>query len=241
MSATAFPKHVAIVMDGNGRWARERSLPRHSGHEEGAKAVSRTIEYAVSAGIEVLTLFAMSAENMRHRPKEEIEALFALFTEALTAHLPSLHSHNIAIRVIGSREGLDEALCQRIADAEQQTASNTGMVLVLAVNYSGTRDLTLAARQLVQSGFPASDVTEAVIAERLSLSDLPPPDLFIRTSGEMRLSNFMLWQMAYTELYFTPVLWPDFSVEDFKAALSDFSKRTRRYGYTSEQIQAHHV
>ncbi|NKN33455.1 isoprenyl transferase [Marichromatium bheemlicum] len=238
---TPVPEHVAIIMDGNGRWAKRRGKPRTAGHREGVKSVRAVVEESVRRGIGTLTLFAFSSENWR-RPPSEVNILMELFMSALRGEVRRLHQHDVRLRVIGERTAFPERLQQRIAEAEQLTADNNGLNLQVAANYGGRWDIIRAARQLVadvQAGVldPAS-IDESALSERLSFPDLPEPDLFIRTGGEQRLSNFMLWQSAYSELFFSPVLWPDFDASAFAEALDFYAGRQRRFGRTGEQVEA---
>jgi undecaprenyl diphosphate synthase len=234
------PRHVAIIMDGNGRWAKQRHLPRYAGHKVGVDSVRRVVRRCAEYGIEVLTLFAFSSENWQ-RPPKEVSVLMDLFHTALSREVGKLHKNNVRLRIIGAREALSAKLQAQIARAEQRTAANTGLVLVIAANYGGQWDITQAVRtlaaQVAQGELAAADINEARVRQALCLADLPPPDLFIRTGGEQRISNFLLWQLAYTELYFTPVLWPDFDDAAFDLALQDYSKRQRRFGRTGEQVR----
>lgn len=233
------PRHVAIIMDGNGRWARRRHLPRVAGHRAGVEAVKSVVRACGEKGIEALTLFAFSSENWR-RPKEEVGVLMSLFMSTLDTQVRKLHENNIQLRIIGDRDAFSTALQGRIADAEVLTARNTGLRLVVAANYGGRWDITQAAqnlaRQVAEGRLGVEDIDENALARRLSVSDLPEPDLFIRTGGEKRVSNFLLWQLAYTELYFTDVLWPDFDRTAFDEAIASYSGRQRRFGRTSEQV-----
>jgi len=236
-----YPKHIAIIMDGNGRWAQKRHLPRFMGHPAGVKAVKRVVEFCAQQDIEVLTLFAFSSENWR-RPQEEVAKLMGLFMGTMQKEVNRLDKNNIRLRFIGERDAFSETLQQKMRESEQQTAKNTGLTLVIAANYGGHRDLTLAmkkiALQVEQGEIKADDVDEQMIAQQLAIPDLPEPDLFIRTGGEQRISNFLLWQLAYTEFYFTDKLWPDFNAEAMLAAIQGFSTRERRFGRTSEQVQS---
>ncbi len=236
---TRLPRHVAIVMDGNGRWAKQRDLPRHAGHQAGVKSVRASVEQSVKRGIEVLTLFAFSSENWK-RPQKEVSLLMDLFMVALQREVKRLKRNNVRLRIIGDRSAFSTKLQQRIAAAEMATADNNGLVLQIAANYGGRWDILQAVRKLaldVAAGELAADqITESAIAAGLSFSDLPDPDLFIRTGGEQRISNFMLWQSAYTELYFTDSYWPDFDADAFDAALAFFASRQRRFGMTGEQL-----
>jgi undecaprenyl diphosphate synthase len=235
------PQHVAIIMDGNGRWASHRHLPRIAGHRAGAKTAREIIELSAKKGIEVLTLFAFGLDN-HSRPASEVNELMRLFLESLEKHTEELHKNRVQFRIIGDRQYFDSALLERIERSEAMTRDNTGLKVVIAANYSGRWDIVQATRavsQRVASGeLKPSDVTESSLQEHLSLSDLPEPDLFIRTSGEQRISNFMLWQFCYTELYFTTACWPDFNREEYEKALASFQLRERRFGKTSEQLKA---
>ncbi len=210
------PRHVAIIMDGNGRWAQQRGLPRHAGHKAGVKSVRSSVEQSASHHIEVLTLFAFSSENWK-RPKREVGLLMELFFTALHREVKRLHRNNVVLRIIGDRTAFSEKLQQRILQAEALTAENSGLILQIAANYGGRWDITEAARALagkaVRGELDLQQINEDAVSAELSFTGLPDPDLFIRTGGEKRLSNFMLWQSAYTELYFTNTLWPDFDIE----------------------------
>lgn len=234
------PRHVAIIMDGNGRWAEQRKKPRVFGHRAGVEAVRGVVQGCAEKGVEVLTLFAFSSENWR-RPKQEVSLLMELFMSALGREVKRLHKNNVRLRMIGAIEAFNGKLQERIAKAEQLTRDNTGLTLVIAVNYGGCRDIVQAAKKLaqqVQQGELApEDITEDKIASNLSLSDLPEPDFFIRTGGEQRISNFLLWQLAYTELYFTDTLWPDFDEQALTQAFESFASRQRRFGRTGQQVK----
>ncbi len=236
----SIPRHVAIIMDGNGRWAQKRKLPRVAGHRSGVGTVRSVVRASAQAGVEVLTLFAFSSENWR-RPKREVNLLMELFVRALQQEVEGLNKNNVRLRVIGERSALPSRLQKLIQSTEKLTENNTGLTLVIASNYGGRWDVTQAMQQLaeeVKSGdLNPTDITSEHLAKYLSLSDLPEPDLFIRTGGEKRISNFLLWQLAYTELYFTEVLWPDFSEGDFAAAIDSFTHRQRRFGRTGEQVE----
>ncbi|HEC17898.1 MAG TPA: isoprenyl transferase [Gammaproteobacteria bacterium] len=233
------PRHVAIIMDGNGRWAEKRGQPRIMGHRAGVEAVRGVLRGCADAGVEVLTLFAFSSENWR-RPKKEVSLLMELFMTALGREVKRLHKNNVRLRVIGDIAGFSKALQKRIADAEALTHDNTGLTLVIAANYGGRWDVTRAAQQLAQrvkdGELTVADITPERMAECVSLADLPEPDLFIRTGGESRISNFMLWQLAYTEMYFTDVLWPDFDAQALQNAFGSFASRQRRFGRTGQQV-----
>ena len=235
-----YPRHIAIIMDGNGRWAQQRHLPRIMGHPAGVKAVKRVVKYCAQQEIQVLTLFAFSSENWR-RPREEVSKLMGLFMATMQKEVNSLDKNNIRLRFIGDRAEFSEKLQQKMADSEQKTENNTGLTLVIAANYGGHRDLTLAmqsiAKQVKEGTISPEEVDESMIASALSIPDLPDPDLFIRTGGEKRISNFLLWQLAYTEFHFTQKLWPDFDAQTMQDAIDDFLTRERRFGRTSEQVQ----
>ena len=234
------PRHIAIIMDGNGRWARARLLPRYVGHREGVKSVRRAVEACIHQHIEVLTLFAFSSENWR-RPSEEVNLIMDLFVKTLKKEVASLNRNGVRLRFIGDRSAFSEKLRVLIAEAEEETRDNSKLELVIAANYGGQWDISEAVRTLavrVQAGeLLPQDINPEVIAAEVALSDLPPPDLFIRTGGERRISNFMLWQLAYTELYFTDVLWPAFNERELQLALSWYANRQRRFGRTGEQVE----
>jgi undecaprenyl diphosphate synthase len=231
----ALPHHIAIVMDGNGRWAEARGEPRPVGHRAGIEPVRKIIRECARLNIEALTLFAFSSENWR-RPETEVAAIMGLFMEALDREVAELHANRVRVRIIGNRQRLSVRLQQRIAEAEALTAANDGLKLQVAVSYGGRWDVLEAAKRLAAraaSGeIRASDIDEDLFSAELQLSDLPDPDLFIRTGGDHRVSNFLLWNIAYAELFFTDVLWPDFDEAEFKLALEDFAGRERRFGLT---------
>ncbi len=234
------PRHVAIIMDGNGRWARRRSTHRTEGHKAGVRATREVIEAGARRGIEALTLFAFSSENWR-RPESEVSLLLELFLRTLGSEVERLCENGIRLRFIGEREGFSRALRAEMERAEAETAANTGMELVVAANYGGRWDITQATRSLAADAAagridPAA-IDESAVARRLSLADLPEPDLFIRTGGERRISNYLLWQLAYTELWYTDTLWPDFGATDLDEALAFFRSRERRFGRTRDQIE----
>ncbi len=234
------PRHIAVIMDGNGRWANRRMLPRYAGHNEGVKAVRRTVEACKLRGVEVLTLFAFSSENWR-RPALEVSLLMDLFVRTLKREVKRLDRNGVQLRFIGDREGFDPKLRALMDDAEKTTAHNDELKLVVAVNYGGRWDIARAARGLAARVAEGALAPEAIDADLLggetSLADLPEPDLFIRTGGEQRISNFLLWQLAYTELYFTDLLWPDFNAAALDEALKSFANRQRRFGQTGEQVE----
>ncbi|RTR03408.1 polyprenyl diphosphate synthase [Halomonas nitroreducens] len=235
------PRHVAIIMDGNNRWAKARGMSGVRGHHAGVEAVRAVIRRAAERGVETLTLFAFSSENWK-RPAAEVNALMELFLMALKREVKKLHQHDIRLSVIGDREGFSASIQKYIAQAEALTGDNRGLHLVIAANYGGRWDIAQAARRLAErvaaDELAPAAIDEAALDEELSLAGDAPVDLCIRTSGERRISNFLLWQMAYAELYFTPTLWPDFGAEAFDEALADFVGRKRRFGMTDEQIEA---
>lgn len=239
MSEQQVPKHIAVVMDGNGRWAKKRLLPRKAGHRAGAKSVRMLIENCVKNKIKALTLFAFSSENW-NRPKTEVQALLTLFIEHLQKELPLFKQHNIKFQVIGQLEKFSSELQQQILATESETTTHTGLVLTIAASYGGRWDICNASKimtkQVLNQQIAVEDINEQTLAKHLCLSDLPEPDLFIRTSGEYRISNFLLWQLSYTELYFTETLWPDFNDDSFNEAMLWFGQRQRRFGKTTEQL-----
>ena len=234
------PRHVAIIMDGNGRWARNRNLPRPMGHREGVKAVRRAVEACRERGIEALTLFAFSSENWR-RPKAEVSLLMELFVHTIRKEIDELDRNGVRVRFIGERSAFDAKMRNLMDEAERKTAVNQGLALVIAVNYGGRWDIATAARQLaahaVAGKISIDDIDSEALGRCLSIADLPEPDLFIRTGGEQRISNYLLWQLAYTELYFTDLLWPDFDDAAFEEALRSFAGRQRRFGQTGDQVE----
>ncbi|MES9854426.1 MAG: isoprenyl transferase [Candidatus Thiodiazotropha sp. L084R] len=234
------PRHLAIIMDGNGRWAKKRGLPRYAGHPAGVEAVRRVVEACVVRQIPVLTLFAFSSENWR-RPRKEVNLIMDLFIRSLKKEVKRLDRNKVRLKVIGDRSAFSTKLQNQIAEAEQKTKSNQGLLLQVAANYGGRWDIAQAAKhlaRLVESGDMASDdVDEHALEQHLSFAGVAEPDLFIRTGGEKRISNFLLWQCAYTELYFTDLLWPDFDSQALEAAIQDFAGRQRRFGRTGEQVQ----
>ena len=233
------PRHIAVIMDGNGRWAKRRGLPRYAGHPVGVEAVRRIVEACVERGIQVLTLFAFSSENWQ-RPKKEVSLIMDLFIRSLKKEARRLHRNGVKLKVIGDRDAFSEKLQEHIREVESLTQENTRMVLQVAANYGGRWDITQAARRLaeqVQSGeLSPEQITESTLNGALSFAGQPDPDLFIRTGGEKRVSNFLLWQCAYTELYFTDTLWPDFDAAALDRALDDYASRQRRFGCTGEQV-----
>ncbi|MEZ5589774.1 MAG: isoprenyl transferase [Gammaproteobacteria bacterium] len=235
----ALPRHVAIIMDGNGRWAQQRGLPRPAGHREGAKTVRRIVAACRERGTQVLTLFAFSSENW-YRPEPEVRLLMELFLNTLRSEVKKLHENDIRLRVIGDRSAFSSNLQRQIDNAEALTADNHTMTLVIAANYGGRWDILQAVRKLLQTAkeqdLQPSDIDLAQFQPYLCLHDLPEPDLFIRTGGEQRISNFLLWQLAYTELYFCDRLWPDFDTDALEQSFAAFASRQRRFGKTAEQL-----
>jgi undecaprenyl diphosphate synthase len=229
------PRHVAIIMDGNGRWARQRFLPRVAGHRRGVENVRSTVRACAEKGVEFLTLFAFSSENWR-RPADEVSLLMQLFSVALEHEVAKLHEAGIRFRAVGDLARFDGRLRQLIANAEQLTAANAKLTLTVAVNYGGRWDIMQAINRMVAAN-PGRTYAETDLAAYLSMAYAPEPDLFIRTGGEQRVSNFLLWQLAYTELYFTDTLWPDFDAPAFELAVASFQRRERRFGRTSEQLK----
>jgi undecaprenyl diphosphate synthase len=223
------PFHVAIIMDGNGRWAKRRHLPVAAGHRAGTQAVRRVIEASRDAGIGQLTLYSFSTENW-NRSQDEIDELMRLHVEMIDTEVPKLHQNDCRVAFLGSRADLSEELRRRMTDAETLTAANTRMTLFIAFNYGGRREIVHAVREALAAGVPAGAITEEDIAAHTYASFMRDPDLLIRTSGERRLSNFLLWQSAYSELYFSELLWPDFDEEEFAKALADYASRERRFG-----------
>lgn len=237
--ASAQPKHIAIIMDGNNRWAKARNLPGVAGHKAGVDSVRAVVETCARNGVEVLTLFAFSSENWR-RPEDEVGALMRLFLLALQREVKKLHRNNIRLRIIGDRKKFSPVLQQYMQSAEELTSGNTRMTLVIAANYGGHWDIVQAARQLAelaaQGEILPADIDREHVQKFISLGDLPPPDLCIRTAGELRISNFLLWQFAYTEFYFAKEYWPDFREQHLLAALQEYAGRKRRFGQTDDQV-----
>ncbi len=236
----AIPEHIAIIMDGNGRWAKKRTMPRVAGHRAGVESVRKMVKSCRESGVKVLTLFAFSSENWR-RPEKEVSLLMELFMTVLKSEAKKLHKNNVQLRVIGDTSAFSEKLQKQIEDATGLTKDNDGLVLNIAANYGGRWDIANATRQIAQKvkegELQVAQIDDAVMAQHMSFADLPEPDLFIRTGGDVRISNFLLWHLAYTELYFTEVLWPDFDEQELQKAIEVFSKRERRFGQTGEQVR----
>jgi undecaprenyl diphosphate synthase len=230
------PRHVAVIMDGNGRWARRRRLPRIAGHRQGAEAVRAAVRACVERGIEYLTLFAFSSENWR-RPPEEVALLLKLFRSALSSELEKLHRNGVRLKVVGDTQRFGPKLERMIAEAEARTAGNKRLTLTIAANYGGRWDILQAFNKALRENPGMQSVDEQALAPHLAMSYAPEPDLFIRTGGEQRISNFLLWQLAYTELYFTEKLWPDFDAAALDEAIASYRRRERRFGRTSEQLE----
>lgn len=240
-SSSALPRHVAVIMDGNGRWAKARGLPRIAGHRKGVEMVREMIACCAEKGIQYLTMFAFSSENWR-RPEMEVKLLMELFSLALDREVEKLHRNNIRFRVIGDIDAFSRTLRGKIEHAERLTRENQALVLTVAANYGGRWDIARAcervAREVAAGRLDPARISPETLEPYLSMHGAPEPDLFIRTGGEQRVSNFMLWQLAYTEMYFTPILWPDFNRAEFEAALTSYAGRQRRFGRTGEQVDA---
>jgi undecaprenyl diphosphate synthase len=232
---SAVPRHIAIIMDGNGRWATRRFLPRVAGHAKGVERVRDVVEACVERGVEFLTLFAFSSENWR-RPPEEVSVLMRLFMTALEREVTKMHVNSIRLKVVGDLTRFDEKLQRMIANAERRTANNTRLTVTVCANYGGRWDIMQATSKMVAANPGVTEYTEEMLAEHLAMAYAPEPDLFIRTGGEERISNFLLWQLAYSELYFTDTFWPDFSPDSLDTAIASYQSRERRFGRTGEQV-----
>ncbi|MFA0028784.1 isoprenyl transferase [Vibrio breoganii] len=241
VTSSALPQHIAIIMDGNGRWAKLRGKPRVYGHKKGVSAVRKTITAAAKLGVKSVTLFAFSSENWR-RPEEEVSLLMELFITLLTTEVKRLHKNDLKLRIIGDKSGFNSRLQKKIAEAEVLTQDNTGLVINVAANYGGKWDITQATKRIAEKALRGeiqpADITEQLISQEVCLADLPEVDLLIRTSGESRLSNFLLWQVAYAEFYFCEKHWPDFDEDGLAEAISWYVNRERRFGCTGDQIKA---
>lgn len=233
------PEHIAIIMDGNGRWAKKRLLPRFIGHQKGLNAVKRVVSHCSELGVRSLTLFAFSTENWR-RPEDEVNKLMGLFLKALQREVGKLDDNDVKLQVIGDRSAFSEEIQANIELAETRTADNEGLVLNIAANYGGRWDIIEAVKkwQLAHPQTPISELDEQTLSDFVCLAGLPEPDLLIRTGGEQRISNFLIWQMAYTEFFFTPTLWPDFDESSIDEAIRSFSQRERRFGKTGDQVKS---
>ena len=231
------PRHIAIIMDGNGRWAKQRFMPRVAGHQRGVEALRDSVKACVELGVKYLTVFAFSSENWR-RPADEVSFLMTLFLKMLEREISKLHQNNIRLSIIGDRSRFDDKLKQTMQEAESLTANNSALTLTIAANYGGRWDVMQALQSMLrEQPHLAQTFTEADFQPYLTMSDAPEPDMFIRTGGEQRISNFMLWQLAYTELYFTDTLWPAFDRNELDKAIISYQKRERRFGRTSEQLE----
>jgi undecaprenyl diphosphate synthase len=233
--APVVPRHIAIIMDGNGRWATKRYLPRVAGHAKGVEAVRGIVEACALRGVRYLTLFAFSSENWR-RPADEVSVLMRLFVTALGREVAKMHANDICLKVVGDLSRFDSNLQEMIANAERKTAQNTRLTVTICANYGGRWDIMQAIEKMLAAHPGASSFAEEQLAPYLSMAYAPEPDLFIRTGGEERISNFLLWQLAYTELYFTDTYWPDFNDQSLDAAILSYQQRERRFGRTSEQL-----
>jgi undecaprenyl diphosphate synthase len=235
------PRHIAIIMDGNGRWAKKKGAMRIFGHRHAIQAVKDAIEGAENIGVEYLTLFSFSTENWS-RPQDEVNGLMELLVKTISDEVPMMMKNNICLKSIGDIESLPPAAHSKLMEAQEITSANTGLKVILALSYSGQWELTQVTKRIAQKvsegKLKVSEITQQVVADHLDTAGIPDPELMIRTSGEYRLSNFLLWQLAYTEMYFTPVLWPDFRKEHLHEAVSDFQSRERRFGMTGEQVKS---
>lgn len=232
---SSVPRHIAIIMDGNGRWATKRFMPRVAGHVKGVETVRGVVEACAKAGVEYVTFFAFSSENWR-RPEDEVSLLMRLFMTALEREVSKMHANGIRLKIVGDLSRFDDKLQKMIASAERKTASNTRMTVTVCANYGGRWDIMQAVNKMVAADPGATDFSEEQLSAYLSLAYAPEPDLFIRTGGEERISNFLLWQLAYTELYFTDTYWPDFDADALALAISSYQQRERRFGRTSQQL-----
>jgi undecaprenyl diphosphate synthase len=235
-SLAKIPRHVAIIMDGNGRWAQSRGLPRLAGHRAGTENIRRVLEAAVEFGIKYLTVYAFSTENWR-RPADEVRGLMGILEEVIDRQTAELHKNGVQLRHLGRMEGLAPAFQRKIAQALRLTANNDRLILSIALNYGGRAEIVDAVKRIVQDGIPAEAIDEALVSRYLYAPDLPDVDLVIRTAGEMRSSNFLIWQASYAEYYFSPKYWPDFDKEELHCALLSYSQRERRFGKTSAQVK----
>lgn len=241
LDLTNIPKHLAIIMDGNGRWAKKKGAMRIFGHRHAIQAVKDAIEGADNLGVKYLTLFSFSTENWS-RPQDEVRALMELLVKTIIDEISLMMKNNIRLISIGDVSSLPKSAYEKLLEAQKQTENNTGLTVILALSYSGQWELTQATKRIVQKvsegKLNPEDITQQTVADHLETAGIPDPELMIRTSGEFRISNFLLWQLAYTELYFTPVLWPDFRIEHLYAAVEDYQKRERRFGKTGEQVKS---
>ena len=237
MTMVKVPEHVAIIMDGNGRWAKQRGLPRAAGHRAGSENLRRVINASVELGIKILTIYAFSTENW-DRPKAEVRALMKIFARVLSQEVNTLHRQGVCIHHIGELEGVDPTLSRKVRDAVELTKNNERLILNVAFNYGGRAEILSAVRSMLQDGIEPNELNEDLFNSYLFTCGLPDPDLVIRTSGELRISNFLIWQAAYAEFYPTPIYWPDFDGDALYDALVDYSQRNRRFGMTGDQIAA---
>ena len=231
------PKHIAIIMDGNGRWATKRFLPRVAGHVKGVEAVRGVVEACIKKQVKFLTLFAFSSENWR-RPADEVSLLMRLFVTALEKEVRKMHENDIRLKIVGDLSRFDEHLQKAICNAEEITEKNQGLTVTICANYGGRWDIIQAINKLKKQSLQNENISEEQLSENLVMAYAPEPDLFIRTGGETRISNFLLWQLAYTELYFTSTFWPDFDAKELDKAIASFQSRERRFGQTSAQVTA---
>lgn len=229
------PQHVAVIMDGNGRWAKNQGKERIFGHLNGVESVRSTLKASIKSGVRYLTLYAFSTENW-NRPKEEIDALMSLLVETIANEVKELDAQGVRLRTIGDLDSLPEQARNKMNEAKKETASNTTIDLILALSYSSRWEITQAIKKIINAGKKADEINEEMVSQFLDTKDIPDPELLIRTSGELRISNFLMWQIAYSELYFTNTLWPEFNEEEFYKAIVDFQNRERRFGKISEQI-----
>lgn len=236
IDTSRIPNHIAIIMDGNGRWAKQKGYDRIYGHSNGVESVRESIKTAGEFNVKYLTLYAFSTENW-NRPKEEIEALMDLLVTTIISEIEELKENDVRLRTIGNVELLPENCRKALKDAEERTASNKGLTLILALSYSSRWEITNAIKEIVKNGYVHNEITEELVSSYLNTAGIPEPELLIRTSGEQRISNFLLWQIAYTELYFTEVHWPDFKRDEFLKAILEYQNRERRFGKISEQIK----
>ncbi len=232
------PRHVAIIMDGNGRWAKARGLPRTEGHRQGTENLRRILRACVEFGVEILTIYAFSTENWK-RPRAEVRVLMSILEMVIDRELRELHDNGVQIRHIGELNGIDPTLQRKIRHACEYTRGNSKLILNVAFNYGGRDEIVHAVRRIVADGIPPEKIDEALLSRYMYTGSLPDPDLIIRTSGEIRSSNFLVWQGAYSEFYFTPVYWPDFDKEELRKALVEYNRRTRRFGMIDEQLNGH--
>jgi len=236
---STIPRHVAIIMDGNGRWAKQRGLPRSVGHRQGTENLRAILRAAVEFGVEILTIYAFSTENWS-RPKKEVRLLMRILEMVIDRELRELNKEGVQIRHIGELERVDPRLQKKVKQACEKTQHNTRLILNVAFNYGGRDEIVHAVQKIIEKGIPANQITEDVISQHLYTADLPDPDLIIRTSGEYRISNFLIWQGSYSEYYYTDTYWPDFGREKFHEALTEFGNRRRRFGKTDDQISLEH-